>query len=113
MKKSAIESLKKKILRVLEENPKARDSDQWLTLKIWALYYPSKIKTIEEEVNGVVRPRKYVCLEDILDLPREDNVKRIRAKIQNEEHRFMPTTLEVAKQRKISEEDWNHWSLNL
>jgi len=47
-----------------------------------------------------------VRLEYIKELPREDHVKRIRAKIQNEEGRLLPTRWEVAKQRKIEEQKW-------
>jgi len=113
MRRSEIKQLKEKVLRVLHEYPRGRDSDQWLTLKIWDLYYPSRVKEMEEKLpDGTISKRKYVFLRDIMDLPREDNVKRIRAKIQNEEHKYMPTSLEVAKQRRIREEDWKAWSQN-
>lgn len=89
------------ILDILREFPKARDSDSWLTCKIWAVYFPSRIVRDEKGKNPMVR------LEDILDLPREDHIKRIRAIVQNEEGKYLPTTLEVVKQRKINEEAWH------
>jgi len=93
-----IKDLKKKIEFILESNPKARNSDQYLTLCIWATYYP---EYIFQDGRG-----KAVLLENIMALPREDNVKRLRAKIQNEEHKWLPTTVEVAKKRGILEEVW-------
>lgn len=42
----------------------------------------------------------------LLDLPREDNVKRVRAKIQNEEHKYLPTNPDVLIKRGILEEYW-------
>jgi len=92
---------------VLKEFPKSRDSDQWLTLKIWAKYYPSKIK--EEEYTddqGVERIRKYVLLNDILNLPREDAVKRYRAIFQNNLGMYPPTCIEVVRKRKQNEFAW-------
>lgn len=168
MKSKAIKNLKEKVEDVLKNYPQSRDSDVWLTLKIWSLYFPTLIsrggflmsfrahiadtiekrQTIKPEpfseaewilyssqskawqnflaefdevllkggyvsmVEDKVVPVAMVELKNIMDLPREDNVKRIRAKIQNEEKKYLPTSLEVAKQRKINEEDWRAWSKN-
>ncbi len=92
--------LKNRIINILRQYPQARDSDQWLTLQIWCTYYPSRIHKDDKE-------KRYVYLRDVLEMPREDHVKRIRAIIQNVEHRFLPTTEEVRKKRQISEEEWN------
>ena len=94
---------------ILRDFPKARDSDQWLTLKLWAVYYPHKMQEEKLDQMSSAIPRKYVFLEDIMDLPREDNVKRLRAKIQNEEGKYLPTTLEVALQRRIEESVWRNY----
>lgn len=105
--------LTKQILEVLENTPASRDSDQYLTLCIWNRYYPKYIKdepTGEMGEDGVEKVVKYVALKDIMQLPREDNVKRIRAKIQNEQNKFLPTSWVVAKQRKINETVWRDWS---
>lgn len=104
MKKRAINQLKSRVLSILKDFPKARDSDIWLTIKLWTLYYPTLIDRTDQE-----NPK--IKLSDILHLPREDNVKRVRAKIQNEEHLYLPETPEVRKQRKISEEEWKGWSV--
>ncbi len=106
-----ITKLKSQVLEILEKYPKARDSDQWLTIKLWCVFYPSRIQVLAPEDPQV--NRKYVFLEDIMDLPREDNVKRLRAIIQNVEHRFLPTTWEVARQRKINEDEWKEYVTNI
>lgn len=102
MKHSEIKKLKNAIEDILERYPKARDSDQWLTLKIWQEYFPTRVITLPD---GTIAIR----FKDIMEMPREDNVKRIRAKIQNEEGKWLPTTWEVAKQRKILESVWRNY----
>lgn len=90
--------LRYKILHCLEKYPSTRNSDIDLTLKVWHEFHNSKLI----EING----REYVGVLDLFELPREDHVKRIRAKIQNEEHKFLPTSFEVVKKRKINQEIW-------
>lgn len=102
-RKKRISKLKRYILETLRRYPQARNSDVWLTCKIWVDYFPSRIVRDENDKNPMVR------LNDIFDLPREDHVKRIRAKIQNEEGLYLPTSLEVAKQRKINEQVWHDY----
>lgn len=41
----------------------------------------------------------------------QDNVKRVRAKIQNEEGMYLPTDPAVRIARKIKEEEWQKWLL--
>lgn len=173
MKSKAIKNLKEKVEKVLKDYPQARDSDVWLTIKLWTLYFPDYIsrggfllnfrqhvvdtlakrhkekpenftenewlmyqnqseiwlymlkefdqalldgghfiRTPDGSGQEKLVPKPMVELGKIMELPREDNIKRIRAKIQNEEHKYLPTTLEVARQRKINEEDWKAWSRN-
>lgn len=101
--KTVRNDLTTQVTEVLASTPKARDSDQYLTLVIWATYYKSRLFKNEKGATSVQ-------LADIMELPREDNVKRIRAKIQNEQHKYLPTSLEVAKQRRINEDEWRKWS---
>ncbi len=109
-RQSDIKKLRGAILEILKDYPKARDSDQWLTLKLWAVYFPSKMHQ-ELDEDGQPQGRKFVYLEDIMNLPREDNVKRLRAKIQNEEGLYLPTSWAVAKKRGINEVEWKHYCL--
>lgn len=102
-----LEKLKDQVSEMLEENPDCRNSDITLMIKIWERYYPQRI------IDGKIR------LSDLYELPREDNIKRIRAKLQEEalkridegktngdEVYFLPTSEAVAKKRQINEVIW-------
>lgn len=91
-------TLKEKVLNVLEKYPDTRNSDITLTLRIWLEYHRNDISVFEG--------KNYVRLTKIFDLPREDNIKRIRAKIQNEEYLFLPTDPNIIKKRKLNEKKW-------
>ncbi len=97
-----IKDLKKKILRVLKEYPETRDCDIELTTRLWKEYYSHKI--ILRQADG----KYYVALDDLFTLPREDHIKRIRAKIQNEENMYLPLKISTAKKRKISMDIWHN-----
>lgn len=93
-----IKNLRAEIEKMLHAYPATRDNDLVLTLKLWVKMHPEKI--IKQNNVQMIR------LLDILDMPREDNVKRIRAKIQNEENKYLPTSEEVRKKRGIEESKW-------
>ena len=94
-----IKQLKHKIEWVLENYPDTRNDDILLTLNIWSSYYKHLLFTND---NG----KLCVRLNNIFELPREDNVKRIRAKLQNEQNKWLPTDPEVRRKRGILEEEW-------
>lgn len=98
-----IHKLKEKVLKVLATDPPTRDSDIRLCIAIWERYYPEFL------ITGSISGDKAVKLRNLFELPREDHVKRIRAQIQNDEGRYLPTSWEVAKQRKINEERWREY----
>lgn len=98
-----MKQLKEKILYVLEREPETRNDDALLTFKIIHAYYPDEVKLIDN---------KWFISTKALRAVREDCVKRLRAVIQNEESRFLPTTLEVAKKRKINEQVWRDYLNN-
>jgi hypothetical protein len=91
--------LKNQILNILREIPETRNSDITLSIELWKRYHPEYIKKNNTGELGI-------WLKDLYNLPSQDNVKRIRALVQNEEGKFLPTSWEVAKQRKIKEEEW-------
>lgn len=93
--------LKDKVLHCLIEYPETRNSDILLTQKIWKTFHYSKLKQFDGEY--------YVKVENLLDLPREDTIKRIRATIQNQEKKYLPTNIEVVKKRKINELAWREY----
>jgi len=91
--------LKEKIKYCLQKYPETRNSDVKLTNSIWVEYYNKYL--IRDECGNLA-----VKLIDLYELPRQDDVRRIRAKIQNEEGLLLPTSLEVVKQRRINENKW-------
>lgn len=78
-------------MHCLRDYPQTRNSDITLMIVLW------------KEFFGV---RDSVDILRLYDLPREDRIKRIRARIQNEKNMYLPTSWEVAKQRKIEESKW-------
>ena len=81
--------------------PQTRNSDIELTIRLWKEYYPQRI--IKNNKND----QDYVALKDLFDLPREDNIKRVRAKIQNEEGKLLPTEWKIAEQRGMEQDKWH------
>lgn len=96
----AINTTKNQVLHCLMKYREARDSDITLLHKVWETYYAKYLKMGKDGEVGVY-------LKDMFNLPTHDNIKRLRAIIQNVEGRYLPTSLEVAKQRKINEGVWN------
>jgi hypothetical protein len=98
---SKIKQLKDKVRKMLSLYPETRNSDITLTIKIWKEYYPSKILWREKD------NKEYVAITDLFELPREDNIKRLRAKIQNEEGKYLPTEWKIAEKRGIEQDKWH------
>ena len=96
---SHIKTLRGQVERILEDVPETRNSDVLLMIHLWKAFYPEHLKT-DEQGYSIIR------LWDIQEMPREDNIKRVRAQIQNEEARFLPTLPDVAKKRGILEDVW-------
>lgn len=92
------DTLKKQIEEVLNDTPDTRNSDIALMHAVWERFYRYMLGT---DQNG----RLYIALEDMYDVPREDTVKRLRAFFTTE-GKYLPTSLEVAKQRRINEDRW-------
>lgn len=91
-----VPKLKQMVETILDENPsyhnvEARNSDIALTILIWKRWY---------DVGAVV------VLSRLFDLPREDNVKRVRAVFQNTEHKYLPTDPSILVKRGIEEAYW-------
>src|SRR3990167_5089577 len=97
MKYENITHLKRVVDSVLSDNPATRNSDVTLTIEIWKRYCSSRLTYIE----GVA----YVELGELYGLPREDNIKRIRASL-NAKGLYWPTDWKVAKARGINEDRW-------
>ena len=85
--------------RVLAKDERARGDDVYLTLTIIKENMPDKIR--------VATPtHEYFVSVDALYAVREDNVKRIRARLQNDEGKYLPADPEIRRKRRIREEQW-------
>ena len=84
--------IKEKVKKVLMEYPETRNSDIALTIQVWRMFYG-----VDDVVN----------VKQLYDLPREDNIKRIRASFcQKGRSWAYPTKLIIAKKRSIAEDIW-------
>jgi hypothetical protein len=94
--------LKDQVEVILKDYPASRDSDITLTIALWKKFYSAHIKTTQDGSFGIL-------LQSLYALPSQESVKRLRALIQNDEHRLLPTDSRVRKQRRIKEEEWRMW----
>lgn len=100
MTSKRIKALKVRVENILQTIPESRNSDITLMIAVWKKYYPYLVRTGKAGQQGV-------WLVDLYDLPREDNVKRIRAYFQNDLKKYPPTSWEVAKERKWKKAEWD------
>jgi hypothetical protein len=103
-----IKNLKGKVEEVLRDVPETRNSDISLTINIWRRMFPDviKIKEFSSMESGAVEVGQYILLSDLYWLPREDNIKRARAFIQNVKKKYPPTEWSIAKARGFNEDEW-------
>lgn len=97
--KEEIENLQEMVETILRNMPATRNSDITLMICLWKKYYPQFIINLDLEAQNVV------SLEHLYELPREDTIKRIRAKL-NAEGKYYPTEWSVAKRRGLKEDEW-------
>jgi hypothetical protein len=64
--------LKAQVEKVLSKYEKARNSDKWLVYKLYCDEYSSKV--------GLVNGKKAIAFEDLMILPDEQTITRIRRK---------------------------------
>jgi len=93
--------LKNQILVMLREFPDTRNSDIKLMIHLWNRYYPAHIKNTSGGQG--------IFLSSLYTLPTQESIKRIRAVVQNDEHKYLPSDSKVRKQRRIKEEEWREW----
>lgn len=100
-RKERLRTLKGMVEEILRDIPATRDNDIKLMIEVWRRFYPEKF-------NWNDKGETYIFLIDLYTLPREDNVKRIRALFQNDPERPMypPTSLAVALERGMEETAW-------
>lgn len=84
--------------KILRNLPDTRNSDILLTIEVWREVCPEKIRKGASGSEGV-------WLDDLFFMPTQDNVKRVRAKL-NAEQKYFPTDWKVARARGIKEDEW-------
>lgn len=95
-----LKNFEKVVENTLDKHPKTRNSDTLLAWYIVHLYYP---EYCSEHNND------YWINYQGIEAVREDHVKRVRAHLQNDLKKYLPTDPKVRKQRKISEETWREY----
>ena len=91
-----MENLQEKVIECLKHYPHTRNNDAQFTFCVIWKYYPTEVKIIDEE---------WFISTKALKIVREDGVKRIRAKL-NEQGLYLPDDPNVRRQRKIKEQEW-------
>lgn len=97
--------LKDQVEIILNDFPPTRDNDITLMIALWKKFYSAHIKVTSTNESGIY-------LKSLYTLPTQDNIKRIRALLQNDEHRFLPTDSRVRRKRRIKEEEWRNYIKN-
>lgn len=72
MTKVKFKELKHWVEKVLQKYEKARNSDPWLTIKLYCDEFPGKVKNLPEG-------KAFLC-EDLVNLPDPQTITRIRRK---------------------------------
>jgi len=93
-------SIKNQVEKILQTNIQSRNSDITLMIELWKTYYSDLLMNKKDTDEYAVNLRM------LFTLPPQDNIKRYRAFFQNNEGKYLPTSLKVAKQRRIKENVW-------
>jgi len=86
-----IKDIKDKVECILKESIEARNCDRSLTWLVWTRFY-----FIGDTIDR----------EKFFTLPLQSEITRIRALIQNDEKKYIPTVKEVAVRRGWKEYEW-------
>jgi len=95
-KKPDIETLVKTVVSIMEADKESRNDDRRLTFKV--------LQRLKGESDK--EPVLTLKLRELRKLPAFATITRVRAVIQNNLHKYLPTSPEVRRQRRIGEETW-------
>jgi len=96
MERREYKKLKDKVYLVMLQQPNTRNSDTALMIGVWKEFYSKYISYFQTSIS----------FENLCKVPTKDDIKRIRARIQNINKELLPTLWEVAKHRKWNEQEW-------
>jgi hypothetical protein len=86
--------LKLQVKQILEDYPFTRNDDINLMLILWESYHQDNYRLLKKGLVGVLH-----------HLPYQESIKRYRAMYQAK-GQYLPTSWEVAKQRRMKEDWW-------
>ena len=86
--KTEFKTTKGLILNLLASEERCRNSDKWLTYRVF------------EEIAKKNGKGLFIPFDIWAEFPAFETVKRVRARIQNKEHKFLPTDPEVIARRR-------------
>jgi len=95
-KKTDIEKITRTVVEILEADTESRNDDRRLTFKVLQRLQGGEGKG----------PFLQLYLRDLRKLPAFATITRVRAVIQNNLHKYLPTSPEVRRKRRIAEETW-------
>lgn len=99
-KTKRINNLHKMVSYFLRERPELRNDD--IELQIALISHKRAYDVLKQD------GKRYIAVSALREFT-QDNVKRVRAKIQNEEGLYLPTDPLVRKARGVKEEEWLRW----
>jgi len=98
--KEEIQNVRAIVEKILTEQPETRDDDKLLTFRV-----------LQYTLIGRAKDRLLTLrTRDLKRLPAFETVTRVRARIQNDEHKLLPEKESVRKLRRIREEDFRTWA---
>ena len=103
----------KRVESFLKERPETRNSDRLLYYHFLEDAY--RRLELEQKYQDIPLPAVglQAIWEVVEDAPDKSTVKRTRARIQNTEHRLLPTDPDVLRRRKLRKEDIRDWTLDV
>ena len=105
MTKEDIETVKGAVEKILKNSMRARSDDKFLTLKVYVELGYAEIDLQDDEVKIDISE------ENMSEMPSFASIKRVRAKLQNDQGRFLPPK-ETQENREKAEDDMrniNKW----
>lgn len=79
--------------KLLENEERCRNDDKWLTYRVMRHF-----------------TNIYIPFDDFAKMPAFETIKRCRAKIQNVEGKYLPTSSDVLKKRSKRRGEVVHWT---
>lgn len=91
-----LKSTKAIVESLMTDDERCRNDDKWLTYRVF------------QEIAEQHGKKIFIPFELFEVFPAFESVKRVRAKIQNDENRLLPTNEDAIKRRKTREQEFRH-----